>query len=158
MKAVTNASRKVMLTRTQIAFLLSLVLLLLSGCSASQPVVTLGAEEMLPAFLDTATPRVRDAYRFAIANAAVLERMPCYCGCGKMGHTSNLSCYINPDGTEEAISFDEHANGCGICVDITQDVMRLTQAGQTAWEIRAYIDAQYSPFGPSTDTPLPAKP
>jgi len=113
---------------------------------------------MLPAFLDTATPRVRDAYRFAVANPSTLEQMPCYCGCGKMGHTSNLSCYLKSGSANGALIYDEHANGCGICVDITQDVMRLTQAGQSTLDIRAYVDAQYSPFGPSTDTPLPPKP
>lgn len=158
MKVVTYTGRKAFLTPTQIAFLLSLFLLLLSGCSSGQQAVTLGAETMLPAFLNTATPRVRDAYHFAVANPSALVQIPCYCGCGKMGHASNLSCYINSDSTEDAIIYDEHADGCGICVDITQDVMRLTRSGQTTWEIRAYVDAQYSPFGPSTDTPLPAKP
>jgi len=30
--------------------------------------------------------------------------------------------------------------------------MRLMQAGQDLKEIRAYIDAEYSQYGPSTDT------
>jgi len=137
---------------------LGFLLLLLAGCSSSQRETVLAVDAALPAFLDVATPRVRDAYRFAIANTDKLERIPCYCGCGKMGHTSNLSCYIRSTTADSAIVYDEHANGCGICVDITQDVMRLTQIGQSMWEIRAYVDAQYSPFGPSTDTPLPAKP
>jgi hypothetical protein len=138
--------------------LLGLVLLLLAGCSPSQSALVLAADETLPTFLNGASPRVRDAYRFAAANQHELEQYPCYCGCGNMGHTSNLSCYINDVSADGAITYDAHANGCGICVDITQDVMRLTQAGQPAWEIRAYVDAQYSPFGPSTDTPLPAQP
>lgn len=109
--------------------------------------------DVSPTFLQ-AGRRPCDAYRFAAANQHELERY--CCGCGKMGHTSNLSCYINDVSADGAITYDEHANGCGICVDITQDVMRLTQAGQPAWEIRAYVDAQYSPFGPSTDTPFNA--
>jgi hypothetical protein len=142
----------------QTTFVLSFLLLLLAGCGASQRAIVLAADDALPAFLNTATPRVRDAYRFAVANPHALEQIPCYCGCGKMGHTSNLSCYLSSTGADGAIAYDEHANGCGICVDITQDVMRLTQTGQSTWEIRSYVDAQYSPFGPSTDTPLPAKP
>jgi hypothetical protein len=140
------------------AFGLGFLLLLLVSCSSSQREIDLAVDATLPAFLDAATPRVRDAYRFAIANADKLERIPCYCGCGKMGHTSNLSCYISSATADGAIVYDEHANGCGICVDITQDVMRLAQTGQSMWEIRAYVDAQYSPFGPSTDTLLPTKP
>ena len=127
---------------------LGFVLLLLTGCSTGQRTLSLAADEMLPAFLAAATPRVRDAYRFAIANPHDLAQYPCYCGCGKMGHTSNLSCYVSSHDADSAIAFDEHANGCGICVDITQDVMRLTQAGQPAWEIRAYVDAQYSRIWP----------
>ncbi len=72
-----------------------------------------------------------------------------------MGHTSNLSCYISAIEPDGSIVFDEHASGCGICVDITQDVMRLMREERTSQDIRAYIDATYSPFGPSTDTPLP---
>lgn len=146
-------------TLVQTALVLALLLSLLAGCSSGKRSIMLAADETLPAFLAAATPRVREAYRFAAANPHELEHYPCYCGCGKMGHTSNLSCYINISSTsaDGTITYDEHANGCGICVDITQDVMRLTQAGQSAWEIRAYVDAQYSPFGPPTDTPLPAK-
>ncbi|MBE2239515.1 MAG: hypothetical protein IAE81_17125 [Caldilineaceae bacterium] len=136
--------------------LLSIVaLLFLAGCTAPPSAVALAGDELLPAFLDAATPRVRDAYRFAVANGSDLAVIPCYCGCGKMGHASNLSCYVKEANAGDSLLFDEHANGCGICVDITQDVMRMRQAGQPLWEIRSYIDAQYSPFGPSTDTPLP---
>ena len=37
-------------------------------------------------------------------------------------------------------------------MDITRDVMRLMTEGQSAGEIRAYIDATYSKYGPPTDT------
>jgi len=37
-------------------------------------------------------------------------------------------------------------------VDITRDVMRMTREGKSAREIRAYIDATYSKFGPPTNT------
>lgn len=142
----------------QTLLVLGLLTFLLAGCGPSLHAIVLAADDALPAFLNVATPRVRDAYRFAVANPSTLEQIPCYCGCGKMGHTSNLSCYISSASVDGAIVYDEHANGCGICVDITQDVMRLAQTSQSLWEIRAYVDAQYSPFGPSTDTPLPTKP
>lgn len=133
-------------------------MLVLAGCGAGANPLVLAADNSLPLFLDSAAPRVRDAYRVAVANPHALEHIPCYCGCGSMGHTSNLSCYVKPAGADGETIFDEHAAGCGICVDITQDVMRMTEAGKTPWEIRAYVDAQYSPFGPSTDTPLPEQP
>ena len=35
--------------------------------------------------------------------------------------------------------------------------MRLLREGKKSPEIRTYIDARYSGFGPSTDTPLPVE-
>ena len=49
-----------------------------------------------------APPLVQEAYRFAIANPEILSQLPCYCGCGNMGHESDLDCFVeefNPDGT-----------------------------------------------------------
>jgi cytochrome c-type biogenesis protein CcmH/NrfF len=51
--------------------------------------------------------------------------------------------------TNGTITFDNHALGCSICVDITQDVMRLQREGKSDQEIRAYIDGTYSKYGPS---------
>jgi hypothetical protein len=95
---------------------------------------------------------VRDAYRFAAANPDVLSKIPCYCGCGQEGHQSNLNCYVKETKTDGSIVFDDHALGCGICVDIARDVMLLMQEGKSLKEIRAYIDAQYAKFGQPTKT------
>jgi hypothetical protein len=127
---------------------------LLAACSGPKA-LPMAPEAMLPKFLDTAAPRVRESYRFAIANPHEMEKYPCFCGCGNMGHTSNLSCYVKQLDKDGGAIFDEHAAGCGICVDITQDVMRMTLEGKAAPEIRTYVDAQYAQFGPSTDTPFP---
>ncbi|MEW6579603.1 MAG: PCYCGC motif-containing (lipo)protein [Chloroflexota bacterium] len=139
----------------------ALVLLLLAGalvlaaCGGSAQNATSVAA--LPDWARSAPPRVREAYQYAVANPEELKKYPCYCGCGAMGHTSNLSCYIQDIAPDGAITFDTHAMGCGICVDITQDVMRLKAEGKTSLAVRTYVDAQYSPFGPPTDTPLPAE-
>jgi hypothetical protein len=126
-------------------------LIVLAGCSTQNT----GNGQPLPDFVMDTPTRVKEAYQYAIAHPDDLAAVPCYCGCGNMGHTSNLSCYIretSPDGT---ITFDDHAIGCGLCVDIAQDVKRLRLEGQTLSETRAYIDATYSGFGPGTNTPLP---
>jgi hypothetical protein len=129
--------------------------LLLAACSAPAE-VKLAPDSVLPQFLATAAPRVREAYRFALAHPHDLETVPCYCGCGGMGHTSNLSCFIQDASADsDTIAFDQHAAGCGICVDIAQDVMRMTAGGSQPGEIRQSIDATYGSFGPATDTPLP---
>lgn len=47
------------------------------------------------------------------------------------------------------IGFDNHALGCSICVDITQDVMRMLREGKSPQEARVYVDATYSKYGPS---------
>ncbi len=52
-------------------------------------------------FWSKASLEVKEAYRFAVANHAVLQYMPCYCGCVNDGHTSNIDCYVKefrPDG------------------------------------------------------------
>jgi hypothetical protein len=48
-----------------------------------------------------------------------------------------------------SITFDNHALGCSICVDITQDVMRMLNDGKSPQDARAYVDATYSKYGSS---------
>ncbi len=59
----------------------------------------------------TAPPQVKEAYRFAIANPDVLDAFPCYCGCGQMGHESNLDCYIKEVRADGSLVFENHAFG-----------------------------------------------
>jgi hypothetical protein len=66
-----------------------------------------------------------------------------------MGHTSNYSCYVTGVSADGKINYEPHALGCSICVDITQDTMRLLKQGKTAPEIKAYVDQTYSKYGPS---------
>ena len=140
--------------RLNLIFLLVFPLLLsgLAGCSGR--VASTNGQEMasmdgMPAEVKNAPVAVQQAYQFAVANPDTLKQFPCYCGCGKMGHTSNYSCYIQDvDGTGK-IAYDTHALGCSICVDITQDVMRLQKENKSISEIQTYIDNTYSKYGPS---------
>ncbi len=109
---------------------------------------------MLPAEMQNAPTRVREAYQFAVANPDALKNVPCYCGCGAMGHTSNYSCYVKESKADGTAVFDGHALGCSLCVDITQDVMRSTHDGRAPPEIRASIISTYSQFGPPNQ-PVP---
>jgi hypothetical protein len=70
-----------------------------------------------------------------------------------MGHTSNYSCYVKEVKSSGEVVFDEHALGCSICVDIAQDVMKMTQDGKSPQEIRTTIDQTYSQYGPSNMAP-----
>lgn len=103
----------------------------------------------MPAEVKAAPPTVQEAYRFAIANSDVLKQIPCYCGCGNMGHTSNYSCYVQGVDEKGKISYDTHALGCSICVDITQDTMRYLKEGKTVAELKTLIDRTYAQYGPS---------
>jgi hypothetical protein len=115
--------------------------------------LSLASLSAMPGFVQDAPPTVQQAYRFAAANPEVLKKFPCYCGCGAMGHQDNLGCYVKGFQPDGSIEFDNHAAGCGICVDITQDVMRFMRQGQDLKTIRAYVDKQYSQYAASTNTP-----
>ena len=134
---------------------LLLIALLLTSCGGEEAPFTLAPISEMPEYAQSASQTVLESYQFAIANPEMLTHQPCYCGCGSMVHTSNLSCFMSGVEEDGTIIFDSHAAGCGICIDIAQDVMRLTKEGKTQLEIRRYVDATYSPFGPSTDTPVP---
>lgn len=103
----------------------------------------------MPSEVQNAPTVVQEAYQFAVANPEALKNVPCYCGCGAVGHTSNYSCYVQEIKDSGEIVFGQHALGCTLCVDISQDVMRLTSEGKTPQEIRAAIDQTYSQYGPS---------
>lgn len=123
-----------------------------SGCSSAGNLaesLELAPLEGMPAEVQEAPATVRQAYQFAAANPEVLSSIPCYCGCGSMGHTSNYACYVSGTDENGSTVFDAHALACSICVDITQDVMRLLREGKSPQEARAYIDSTYAKYGPS---------
>jgi hypothetical protein len=123
----------------------------LTGCNASsQHNIAMADLNGMPTHVHTAPVRVQEAYQYAVANPHILQQIPCFCGCGAMGHTSNYSCYVVETDAEGAIVYDEHALDCGICVDISQDAMRLQADGKDVAEIFSIIDNTYARFGPPT--------
>jgi hypothetical protein len=125
--------------------------------AAPQPVsrTTSSAQQTLPQFISTASPRVREAYDFAAGHGAELAYIPCYCGCGgHSGHRNAHDCFVKQQ-TISAITYDAHGSGCDICVSIVLDVKRMQGQGESLAAARKYIDATYSKIGPGTDTPLP---
>jgi hypothetical protein len=66
-----------------------------------------------------------------------------------MGHTSNYACYVSGVDANGTVSYDTHALGCSICVDITQDTIRMLKQDMTVAEIKLSIDRTYSQYGPS---------
>lgn len=83
--------------------------MMLAGCGgfeAAEHRYKLAPENGLPVDIARAPDEVREAYRFAIANRETLRYIPCYCGCGSEGHTSNASCYIKDTSTHDKLVFD----------------------------------------------------
>jgi len=146
---MTASFRRLTLLLVPLALILSGVL---SACSPQTTEHSFPMASMadMPAEVQSAPVTVRQAYQFAVANPDVMHELPCYCGCGPIGHTSNYSCYVAEQNTDGSVkTFDNHALGCSICVDITQDAMRMLREGKTVPEIRAIVDQTYSKYGPS---------
>jgi hypothetical protein len=129
------------------------VLTILPACSTPSTSgdihLNMASMDLMPAEVHSAPVTVQEAYQFNVANPDVMKDIPCYCGCGAVGHTSNYDCYVSNVDDMGKLTFDNHALGCSICVDITQDVMRMLKDGKSPQEARAYIDATYSNYGPS---------
>ncbi len=98
--------------RLNLLWLVAVLLPTLTACATTPSrELKLAPASLLPDSIQRAPARVREAYQFAIANPDALKNVPCYCGCGAVGHTSNYACYVKeakPDGT---FVFDEHALG-----------------------------------------------
>jgi len=128
----------------------SIVTVAISACSTqSESDLHMMSMDQMPAEVQSAPVTVQTAYQFAAANPDVMKELPCYCGCGDIGHTSNYDCYVSEVDASGVITFDNHALGCSICVDITQDAMRLLREGKSVPEIRAYVDTTYAKYGTS---------
>lgn len=87
---------------------------MLVGCrafGASEHRYQLAPEAILPEGLRYASDEIREAYRFAAANRDTLRYIPCYCGCGDQGHTSNASCYVKDSSPPGKLEFDPMSVG-----------------------------------------------
>jgi hypothetical protein len=94
------------------------------------------------------SPEVAAHYRFVEKEPDLAVRIPCYCGCGSsLGHQNLKDCFLKKGG------YSDHATTCLICNRIAADVERLLAGGGDAATIRAWVDQEYSQFGPPTHTP-----
>jgi hypothetical protein len=139
----------------RLLFLIVLVALTsatVSACStpsSDEVHLAMTSMDQMPMEVQSAPVTVQTAYQFNAANPDIMQDIPCYCGCGNIGHTSNYDCYVSDVDANGSIAIDNHALGCSICVDITQDVMRMLRDGKSPQDARTYIDATYSQYGPS---------
>ncbi len=111
---------------------------------ASSPLHLIFTRNALPAIprehrpftLDPATVSApwQEGYRIAREQAALLERLACYCGCYlSLGHQNALDCFR-----------DRHAEGCEVCLKIARRAEELEHSGYTMEEIKRLIDREFS--------------
>jgi hypothetical protein len=106
-----------MATRLRLSLILLASLLLVVACGPStasteqDSSVRLAPVSDLSPQLRRLSPEVQEAYRFALANRDVLEKIPCYCGCGSVGHMDNYMCYVQSESASGQVVFDYHGAG-----------------------------------------------
>jgi len=100
---------------------------------------------------------VQQVYEFAARHPEVLQHVPCYCGCERMGHNGNHDCFVKTRMTNGTVTeWEPHGIGCAICLDVGRDAMSLFNSGMPVSQIRASIERKYaSHFPSSTPTPRP---
>src|SRR5262245_8916624 len=102
---------------------------------------------------------IRATYDFAAQHPEILKFVPCYCGCGSEGHSSNESCFIaRRDARGNVLEWDTHGYGCTICVDVAREALQLYSSGADVNSIRAAIEKKWTPGHPTSKTPTPFPP
>jgi uncharacterized protein with PCYCGC motif len=103
-------------------------------------------------------PMVQQVYEFAAHHPEVLQYVPCYCGCERVGHNGNHDCFVKSRAANGRVTeWDTHGIGCAICLDVGRDAMMLFNSGNSVTQIRAAIDKKYGTYFPSS-TPTPKPP
>ncbi len=100
-----------------LALAIAILIILSGGCASpggsagnNAGELTLAPLSQMPDYVQSASPNVQEAYRFAVANPESLDHIPCYCGCGGMGHGNNLDCYVAAFNSEGSVAqFESHA-------------------------------------------------
>ncbi len=104
----------------------------------------------------TQNPVILKAYKIAVAEPALLQAIPCYCGCKDVrnyqfpeGHKSLYNCYLDDSGR-----FTSHAAYCDICLNEATESYSMFKKGYSLQEIRKSIDSEYAGrYGEPTPTP-----
>ena len=101
---------------------------------------------------------VQQVYEFAARHPEVLQYMPCYCGCERVGHGGNHDCFVKSRASNGRITeWDAHGIGCAVCLNVGYRAMTLFNQKKTVAEIRAAIDKEMgSKYPSSTPTPVPS--
>lgn len=69
------------------------------------------SEDKWPDQFHQAPADIQEAYRYVIAEHAVIEWFPCYCGCVNQGHRSNLDCFVKEMRKDGSVLLDPMSYG-----------------------------------------------
>jgi hypothetical protein len=79
------------------------------------------------------TGTARMAYQAAKEIPAILNQLPCFCGCMQnFGHKNNLYCFKDSHGVE-----------CSMCQDIALDALQMHKNGLTLEQIRDHVNTKF---------------
>jgi hypothetical protein len=90
-----------------------------------------------PITLDPAlfTGQAQEGYRIARERPALLESLPCYCGCyTNRGHQNLLDCFA-----------DRHAETCSTCLSMALAAQALEKRGYDIEDILALLNRKFAP-------------
>jgi hypothetical protein len=96
-------------------------------------------------------------YAYAATHPEVLSKIPCYCGCVREGHRSNLNCLVTGFRSDGTPIWTDHSFSCPMCVHIAREVMLMSARGLSVGRIREEIEAHYHDQGSPTNTPVPTE-
>ena len=82
-----------------------------AGKTQSGSVAEVPGAGPIPDWLKNADPDIIADYAWAAQHYEELRNIPCYCGCGSVGHTSNATCYYRYDKNGKILGWDAHALG-----------------------------------------------
>jgi hypothetical protein len=113
------------------------------------------SNKVLPEFLKDKSEDMQIIYVNAAQNKELLEKIPCYCGCGESaGHKNNYDCFIHENKEDGKVVWDDHGTKCGVCLEIAAQSVSDLKAGKSIKQIRQSIDEKYK-SGYAKPTPTP---
>lgn len=92
-------------------------------------------------------------YAFVATHSQQLRKIPCFCGCERLGHRSNADCYLRLLDDKGRPAWDPHSFSCSMCVRITREVALMLHQGKQLPDIRHEIEVHYrEQYGNGTNT------
>ncbi|MFF5399696.1 PCYCGC motif-containing (lipo)protein [Peribacillus butanolivorans] len=113
------------------------------------------SKEIVPEFLSEKPEEMKTIYLAVAQNQELLEKIPCYCGCGEeANHKNNYDCFIHENKKSGEVVWDDHGTRCGVCLEIAAQSILDLRDGMTIKDIRTKVDEKYK-SGYAKPTPTP---